>query len=284
MTEEDRLQLQDDLEKLEIVPIVQAIKLTDDNLPITLNPFFYKTKVKEKDKSCDAIKLFGPKCNCPVLQKSRETNLVHTIINHTQFKHKNNTNNRKLLLKDPILKVIQTCMHYNHVRHKNCSTPKSLIDELPPDCPTLDTLKLDDNNLLSKSVDSCSFRDDNKCKFLDFKALVLECDIISSTNLISSSIIESKKNSKNFTTLQCSDVRKGKDCSNRKNKKSQLKVSKQLASTINASTSSSSCSQQARINASTTTCDVTIDELASYFETFVHIPKKMSTMAEMMYN
>lgn len=29
--------------------------------------------------------------------------------------------------------------------------------------------------------------------------------------------------------------------------------------------------------------DVTIDELASYFDTFVHIPKKMSTMAEMMY-
>lgn len=42
--------------------------------------------------------------------------------------------------------------------------------------------------------------------------------------------------------------------------------------------SSTSCSQQARLN-----CDVTIDELASYFETFVHIPKKMSTMAETMY-
>lgn len=43
-----------------------------------------------------------------------------------------------------------------------------------------------------------------------------------------------------------------------------------------------SCSHQARMN-TTTPCDVTIDELASYFETFVHIPKKMSTMAEMMY-
>lgn len=41
-----------------------------------------------------------------------------------------------------------------------------------------------------------------------------------------------------------------------------------------------SCSHQARI---TPPCDVTIDELASYFETFVHIPKKMSSMAEMMY-
>ncbi|KPJ07163.1 hypothetical protein RR48_07579 [Papilio machaon] len=39
------------------------------------------------------------------------------------------------------------------------------------------------------------------------------------------------------------------------------------------------CSQQA-LNPP---CDVTIDELASYFETLVHIPKKMSSMAEMMY-
>lgn len=43
-----------------------------------------------------------------------------------------------------------------------------------------------------------------------------------------------------------------------------------------------SCSHQARMNV-TPPCDVTIDELASYFETFVHIPKKMSSMAEMMY-
>lgn len=41
------------------------------------------------------------------------------------------------------------------------------------------------------------------------------------------------------------------------------------------------CSVQARI--SPPSCDVTIDELASYFEEFVHIPKKMSHMAEMMY-
>lgn len=43
-----------------------------------------------------------------------------------------------------------------------------------------------------------------------------------------------------------------------------------------------SCSTQARMSTGTP-CDVTIDELASYFETLVHIPKKMSSMAEMMY-
>lgn len=46
-----------------------------------------------------------------------------------------------------------------------------------------------------------------------------------------------------------------------------------------SSSRAGSCSQQA-LNPP---CDVTIDELASYFETLVHIPKKMSSMAEMMY-
>uniref|UniRef100_A0A182JJC3 Uncharacterized protein n=1 Tax=Anopheles atroparvus TaxID=41427 RepID=A0A182JJC3_ANOAO len=48
-----------------------------------------------------------------------------------------------------------------------------------------------------------------------------------------------------------------------------------------ATSASASCSQQARLNIMP--CDVTIDEMASYFETLVYIPKKMSTMAEMMY-
>lgn len=63
----------------------------------------------------------------------------------------------------------------------------------------------------------------------------------------------------------------------------QLNRSICATTTVNcvAASSSSSCSQQARIPSAS--CDVTMDELASYFETFVHIPKKMSTMAEMMY-
>lgn len=51
------------------------------------------------------------------------------------------------------------------------------------------------------------------------------------------------------------------------------------------STSTNSCSVQARMESSVPPdCDDTsIDELASYFDLFVHIPKKMSSMAEMMY-
>lgn len=37
------------------------------------------------------------------------------------------------------------------------------------------------------------------------------------------------------------------------------------------------CSQQARMD------DTTVDELASYFDNLVYIPRKMSVMAEMMY-
>lgn len=55
----------------------------------------------------------------------------------------------------------------------------------------------------------------------------------------------------------------------------------ETANTSGQSSSSNTCSVQARI--SPPPCDVTIDELASYFEEFVHIPKKMSHMAEMMY-
>lgn len=53
---------------------------------------------------------------------------------------------------------------------------------------------------------------------------------------------------------------------------------------------SASCSTQARMQSSLSgggsdNCrdDTTIDELAGYFDNLVHIPKKMSTMAEMMY-
>lgn len=55
----------------------------------------------------------------------------------------------------------------------------------------------------------------------------------------------------------------------------------QNSSGSNQNSSSNTCSIQARI--SPPPCDVTIDELASYFDEFVHIPKKMSHMAEMMY-
>ena len=55
----------------------------------------------------------------------------------------------------------------------------------------------------------------------------------------------------------------------------------EIQNSVGQPSSTNTCSVQARI--SPPPCDVTIDELASYFEEFVHIPKKMSHMAEMMY-
>uniref|UniRef100_A0A6M2DJ36 Oxidative stress-responsive serine-rich protein 1 n=1 Tax=Xenopsylla cheopis TaxID=163159 RepID=A0A6M2DJ36_XENCH len=63
-----------------------------------------------------------------------------------------------------------------------------------------------------------------------------------------------------------------------KSKENQLEIHRSLM--LKPTEVQNSCSTQARMNEP---CDITIDELASYFETFVHIPKKMSTMAEMMY-
>lgn len=56
----------------------------------------------------------------------------------------------------------------------------------------------------------------------------------------------------------------------------------QQSPSASSPSSSASCSTQARLN-NVMPCDITIDEMASYFETLVHIPKKMSSMAEMMY-
>lgn len=63
-----------------------------------------------------------------------------------------------------------------------------------------------------------------------------------------------------------------------KNAPSELAVSNKRENT-------SSCSVQARMESSVPVdCDeISIEELASYFDLFVHIPKKMSSMAEMMY-
>ncbi|XP_014243406.1 uncharacterized protein LOC106663236 [Cimex lectularius] len=63
-----------------------------------------------------------------------------------------------------------------------------------------------------------------------------------------------------------------------------------LQGEVQRSNSQSCCAVQARIAAEspqtqspTIADDTNIDELASYFDLFVHIPKKMSQMAEMMY-
>lgn len=52
---------------------------------------------------------------------------------------------------------------------------------------------------------------------------------------------------------------------------------------VNMQVSKQSCSQQARLSQEVPFDDTTVEELAGYFDNLVHIPKKMSAMAEMMY-
>lgn len=93
----------------------------------------------------------------------------------------------------------------------------------------------------------------------DFKSLINGCELLSIGN--------NEANTGNFSTPSFLQAQSHNGVQRSDN---------------NATTSVGSCSHQARMNVNPP-CDVTIDELASYFETFVHIPKKMSSMAEMMY-
>lgn len=105
---------------------------------------------------------------------------------------------------------------------------------------------------------------------VDFKSIVDACEQL---NLNCSNVGESQQcySTASFQNARAYWAGNTQGAPNSKKSETQVSVS-----------TTTSCSHQARMNM-TPPCDVTIDELASYFETFVHIPKKMSTMAEMMY-
>ncbi|XP_045766263.1 uncharacterized protein LOC123867972 isoform X2 [Maniola jurtina] len=109
---------------------------------------------------------------------------------------------------------------------------------------------------ISPTCASLKFQPDN----LSLHTLVDNCNQLSISN---------KKNQTCLRTNNSNSCVKWWKC----------ETSNERQSRDSTSERSSSCSQQA-LNPP---CDITIDELASYFETLVHIPKKMSSMAEMMY-
>ncbi|XP_067625609.1 uncharacterized protein [Eurosta solidaginis] len=137
----------------------------------------------------------------------------------------------------------------------------------------------------------------------DFRDLVQECqNLLEIENNLRERfglVSPDQRISKNFTAMQLSSS----SPKSLFNKKQETKINifstaqrsspeRNIAASSSRSTAAStSCSQQAGNSAVAAAVsssngsgdDVTIDELASYFDTFVHIPKKMSTMAEMMY-
>lgn len=286
------MELPDELKKLEINSRPQQ------TFPANLNPFFFQVQLEdsnsEDETSCSlsTTKLFGPKCNCNTIsigknkkKVSFDNTIERHIINKTKLKAKVNGTKKKFILKDPILNCLQSCLNNTHVRHNH----SQLDSSSPIDCSSLSNLQLEHEKSLitqnglertGKSIDDFS-----RCEFLDIQNLIEECDLLSSHCKISDKTTI-KKNLQNFTTIQSRTTNSkqfNKICDCRVKIEDEDETSKEQYSLTNQNNPSTSCSQQARINASTSNCDVTIDELASYFETFVHIPKKMSSMAEMMY-
>lgn len=99
----------------------------------------------------------------------------------------------------------------------------------------------------------------------------------------STSSLESDSSSNSSVPFGVGSLAAGSSCTTGGPSTSQNPLQQQSPSASSPSSSASaSCSTQARLN-NVMPCDITIDEMASYFETLVHIPKKMSSMAEMMY-
>lgn len=263
------MDLPESLKKLEIVPgNIQNVKTDDENLPINLNPFFKE----ERKPNCENVtnKLFGPKCcycdksdkteECSSSSNTRKRNsnlLEHCIINQPQFKQKNKQQIRKIL-NEPILKDIGKCVHQNSIKNRKLS-------------------KLEKSNDDNKSDDEKLFGSSQNQDNLDFKTLAIEYSGMS-LSTSSSSLTSLTSDIPNNTGSSFTRIFEN-NCSLKSNKNLN-DTTKSLNQQPQTSRARSSCSQQARINVG---CDITIDELAGYFETFVHIPKKMSSMAEMMY-
>lgn len=292
--------------------------------------------------------IFGVRCECgaergaaaapPVGQKVSQSskhhaNLEHGIINQTPFKHKAK-GEKKVIVREAILKNIGKCVHQNLVKQSNGSKDKQhqqqqqrlLSTFLPAPSPLKPSRS--ENNLAK------GFNPDGGDDILDFRLLVAQCSELTLSNgskatdgpnfsrnsfktlrqpeifasnpmafigpsrrnrrarqlkrYNSTSSLESDSSSSNGSVLpagsgHCSRTPPHHGSQQQQQQSQQQSPSSSSSSPTASASSSASCSTQARLNGSTMPCDITIDEMASYFETLVHIPKKMSSMAEMMY-
>lgn len=273
-------ELPDDLDKLKITPKSEHIKLRDRNpfySTVTTGEFIPNTKRSHCKVRRIRLKSNNNIDDSDIKQMRNEDaegdddfEIVNPLrcppgAQKLQLK-KNN------LLREPILRVPQN----DNIHTKN--TFGSHIRRVIP-------LNLDEksrtnfhksrnnNNISTKSSinNACSFRD-----------LISECNILLDQSKSKKGIIDNSTwhLSKNFTTWQKSAAQAQKCTEDTESERDRDRP------TIATSTRLS-CSQEASNNATTTNTrncdDVTIGELASYFDTMVHIPKKMSSMAEMMY-
>lgn len=310
--------LPDSLQKLEIVPVAGGSKL----IPNDQNPF-YAIALGNGDVIDDVtasntertVKLFGPVCcNCGHRASSgakdgpagrhhgRNSNgnhPEHAIQRPTTFKQRNkdksqlNIEKNLQILREPILKCIGKSLHHEH--EPELSLPTTHVNDrlrMDGNCSNLDSNVSAAASIRAAAANTSSeLLIGNKKGWkhkkdvpIDFKSLVADCShlTLSTSSVASISSNAKMHRSKSGRHVVDSDDEPCTSTSAGANATPNDANSMNLSTSSNSSSaSSSSCSQQARMN--TSNCDVTIDELASYFETFVHIPKKMSSMAEMMY-
>lgn len=312
---DDEQVLPESLQKLEIVPDCShaslKCKLTNEHNPFYSVPTAAAARVAI-DRDIDNV--FGPSCSdcgnheineSKVSRPSAYSAIEHGVMKHVHFKQRERDrsaalNEKKLLfLREPILKSIGRSIHHSHSRTptsapQNCQMKFSnSSSSTEPICSDGQLPNLENSN--SNSISSASvhrskaasatrqaWNEESGCS-IDFKSLVSVCNDLSPLELSSDGRAFNRHRTKGAPPP---DSPNGIGNVNSELAALAIAGSSSSGGSMNTSVSSnssasSSCSQQARMNSSN--CDVTIDELASYFETFVHIPKKMSSMAEMMY-
>lgn len=195
------------------------------------------------NKTQPSTTLFGPSCSCRRRRLVKNTAFKRSMITN----HHSNTKSK--FLREPITIYNDTCTHVPSKRVVCKSKGKELGANFanPKVSNALKTSKLFGENLSTQ----------------DFKSIISGCEQLSLSS--ANGDLPPCFTSQNFRESRVVGAHtRSERCAN--------------------GMSSSSCSQQAMVRICLNPpCDVTIDELASYFETFVHIPKKMSSMAEMMY-
>lgn len=285
------------LEKLEIVSEKKMkmerrrddVNFCEYKLAFQTNPFLLQQK---KDKcNVDVKKIFGPKCDCEhndIMGKSltklrRKKEHEHDLKSTIKFKSKSIT---KGVLKEPLLRVIGKCVHEKHLIYKKSHNSSLLSNTCTPN----------KNHDLLNTLDKHS--DDETDDILDFRILANKYSSLSINQTQQQpSTSETSLSNVNEVFERLSQYTEHRASTTSSFVHPSTSTAKSLSSVKQSlererRNTNRSCSQQARLNlngiavdavSTPSTCDITIDELACYFETFVHIPKKMSSMAEMMY-
>ncbi|TMW43597.1 hypothetical protein DOY81_011323 [Sarcophaga bullata] len=328
-------ELPEELDKLEITPIMPQVKLLDSNLPVQLNPFFENdlknTNVDVKSEHATGTTtpaspistiISRPATNCRRCRYRRASESVldelkyvssTTVASETpdysrtppngvlkQTLKKSTTSsvggpgNRKKLLREPVLKALQTCLHphSNARRNLNSSAVPNMAANGHNDGPLVTKEEVDFTGRLNQmslsSRNSKNFTTMQSPKTGNSNKLSKNrrpiSNALSTPSSLSSSSISFEEHHRHHH-LNGTSVIQPPLLGNSINSTSNLQQRNSNNVSPEHARCSTTCSQQAgnSVSAATACDDVTIDELASYFDTFVHIPKKMSSMAEMMY-